>query len=136
MEQKLKLVDQYFGGCNCSQTVLCIYAKEIGISEDTAYRLAESFGGGIAGTRNICGALVGAIIALGYFSSEGLGTSSKHETYKKTRELMDAFEQLSGATVCSEILKVNEQKSIECDSVVKNAIKAVEQIRNADNQTV
>lgn len=50
MNTKLKIAKQlYERGYTCSQAVFSAYVKEIGIDEETAYRIMEGFGGGIGG---------------------------------------------------------------------------------------
>ena len=52
-------------GCNCAQSVLCAFAKEIGKDEATLMQLSEGFGLGCGGMDSMCGALSGAIMVAG-----------------------------------------------------------------------
>lgn len=52
-------------GYNCSQAIVIAYGKDFGIEKETAIKLASSFGAGLAGTGEVCGAIVGASIILG-----------------------------------------------------------------------
>jgi C_GCAxxG_C_C family probable redox protein len=52
-------------GFTCSQAVLSVFAKDFGLDRDTALRISQGFGAGIARTDGICGALSGAIMVIG-----------------------------------------------------------------------
>lgn len=44
----------FLKGYNCAQSVLLAFAPECGLSEETAAKLASSFGGGVARLREVC----------------------------------------------------------------------------------
>ena len=44
-------------GYNCAQSVLLAFADKVNLSEDTALKLASSFGGGMGRLREVCGAV-------------------------------------------------------------------------------
>ena len=49
---------------NCAQSVLATFAPEIGLTEEEAFRLGGPFGAGMH-RGSVCGALTGALMALG-----------------------------------------------------------------------
>ena len=49
---------------NCAQAVLIPFAEQAGLQADQAYRLAQAFGGGMR-SGSVCGAVTGALMALG-----------------------------------------------------------------------
>ncbi|MBO4913645.1 MAG: C-GCAxxG-C-C family protein, partial [Oscillospiraceae bacterium] len=55
-------------GFNCCQSVLSAFADRFDIPEESALRIGAGFGGG-AGTGELCGAIVGAIMALDIISA-------------------------------------------------------------------
>ena len=61
-EKAIKLYKEEF---NCSQAIFSAYTEELGIDEQTAVRVASSFGGGIARTGKTCGAVTGALMVIG-----------------------------------------------------------------------
>lgn len=97
-DEALQLFERY----NCAQSVLCACCgKELG--EDTALRLAASFGGGIGRTGGICGALSGGLMALGI--REGAAMASHPEEakityYARVRQLLRAFKQRHSSIYC------------------------------------
>lgn len=93
-------------GCNCSQSVLTAFGDLLNMSEDELMRLGSPFGGGIAGTRHVCGA-VNAMLMIngmldGYTKTEG----DKKTHYSECRELMDKFAAQTGSIICKELLGI------------------------------
>ena len=69
-------------GYNCSQAVLLAFSDVTGLDDETAAKLALSFGGGFGRMREICGAVSGA----GMVGSEnGLTPEKRTESYYKKR---------------------------------------------------
>lgn len=101
-----KARELFLSGCSCSQAVLCAYALELGIDNETAMRLASSFGGGLGGSRALCGAVSGMLMVAGlkwgYAQTDDLKAKTEH--YARTRELLEAFKAAHGTTVCHELL--------------------------------
>jgi C_GCAxxG_C_C family probable redox protein len=58
------------GSHNCAQAILCTYADKVGIDEETARNIANSFGAGMGNLEGTCGALIGAGITLGMFTKD------------------------------------------------------------------
>ena len=54
----------FLEGCNCAQAVFLAFAEEK-MDRDTALKIASGFGGGMAGMRNVCGAVNGMFMAYG-----------------------------------------------------------------------
>ena len=65
MDHSTKARDLFLSGCSCSQAVFGAFADEFGIDQQTAFRLASSFGGGMGGMRETCGAVTGMLMAAG-----------------------------------------------------------------------
>ena len=82
------------GSHNCAQAILCTYADIIGIDEETARNIANSFGAGMGNMEGTCGALVGAGITLGMF------TKDRGKSMKGMKQMMTQFQQRNGATQC------------------------------------
>ena len=96
--------DRFAQGLNCAQAVLSAFAAQTGLSEETALRLASPFGGGIARQGQVCGALTGALMALGL--QRGNSTAQgKDETYRISEEFVRAFQQKHGAILCRELIE-------------------------------
>ena len=102
-EKALSYFDNKF---NCSQSVLTVFAQELGLTEDESLRVATAFGGGIGRQQLTCGAVTGAAMALGLKYGKGLNDSDdkKQQTYDKTIELFKEFTRLNGSTDCRKLL--------------------------------
>jgi C_GCAxxG_C_C family probable redox protein len=114
MNKKDKAIRYFNDHFNCSQAVLTVFGPEYGLSEDQCLKAACGFGAGIGRQQFTCGALTGAVIALGlkYGKASGDPEEKKTETYYKTRELFEEFKKLHGSTICRELLKgldINDQ---------------------------
>ena len=96
----------FSGGCNCAQAVVGAYAEEIGLSQEQAMRLASSFGGGMGGMRETCGAVTGMFMVLGL--ARGYDTpgddAAKKAHYARVRALGEAFREKEGTIICRELL--------------------------------
>lgn len=69
-EIERKALEYFTGDYNCSQSVLRTILEEKGVYFDQAPFVAASFGGGIVGRGEICGAVSGAIMALGVLNGQ------------------------------------------------------------------
>lgn len=83
---------------NCSQAILETYGPAYGLDAATARKLGTGFAGGM-GTGSDCGALTGAIMALGL--KHGPATET---TLKEVGKLIAEFKGRHGQTGCSPLL--------------------------------
>lgn len=105
---------EYFRqGLNCTECVLRTWMDlhETGLP-DGAVRLASGFGLGMGNTRNTCGAIVGAVMALGAARGEDpLQTAAPAEriarlneaVYPSVAALIREIEQDYGTLICKEL---------------------------------
>ena len=93
-ERVAEIKDKHTRGYNCAQIVLCSYAEELGIDEETLFRISEGFGAGMGGMMQTCGAVTAMFMALGLANSSGdlQACDTKPQTMKKVRELAAEFE--------------------------------------------
>ena len=93
-------------GCNCAQAVFTAFCDVTGLSRPEAMRLSSSFGGGVGRMREICGALSGAFLVLGWlYGSEEPGDDSvKAAHYARVQALAEAFRREHGSILCRELL--------------------------------
>ena len=106
MDHSTKARDLFLSGCSCSQAVFGAFADEFGIDQQTAFRLASSFGGGMGGMRETCGAVTGMLMAAGmkwgYSEVGDLAIKTAH--YARVRSLIEAFKAEHSTIVCRELL--------------------------------
>jgi C_GCAxxG_C_C family probable redox protein len=94
------------GGFNCAQSVLAPFARDYGLSDDTAYRLASVFGAGMGRMQGTCGAVTGAFMALGLrhgFSSPK-DPEGRARILGKSKEFVAEFKKEFGTISCRELL--------------------------------
>ena len=103
-----KAVALFSRGYNCAQAVLGAFCEEGGLDTNTAFRLANGFGGGMR-CGEVCGAATGAILAIGlqcgfYIEND---VAQKGFCNRKTYEFIEKFRQETGSALCRELLGVD-----------------------------
>ena len=125
-ERVAEIKDKHTRGYNCAQIVLCSYAEELGIDEETLFRISEGFGAGMGGMMQTCGALTAMFMALGLANSSGdlQACDTKPQTMKKVRELAAEFEKKNGSIVCRELKGIDTGKVLRsCDGCIEDGIR-------------
>jgi len=133
----------FAAGISCAPAVLAAFAPRLGMDEAQAARAASCFGGGMAGSARICGAVTGAMMAVGLAHGPGLRADpdAKKAAYERTRELWRRFTERHGSIECREILGVDistpegHRKAAElglfrtrCAGVVRDAAELVREL--------
>jgi C_GCAxxG_C_C family probable redox protein len=88
---------------NCSQAVFSAFAPQFGLDKDTALKLASPFGGGVARRGQVCGAVTGALLALGLARGADK-PAGKEEIYRLSQEFMRRFEEKHHSIICRELI--------------------------------
>lgn len=70
-------------------------------------RMASGFCSGVARTGGMCGALSGAIMALGLLHGRDSGQASLETVYAMVQELTAEFQERFGASTCAELTGVD-----------------------------
>ncbi|KIR01988.1 hypothetical protein P261_00802 [Lachnospiraceae bacterium TWA4] len=138
-----KIRDEFLKGYDCSQVVLRSVATELGITEDEANKMAACFGGGMQ-MGEICGAVIGAMIAIGlkYGHSDLENLAKEKEIMsKKSQEFREKFLSQYDSVICRKLLgydltKLEEAKeAIDsgrmmdfCPKLVEESIKILKEV--------
>lgn len=105
MATKSTLVDKQFPqNMNCAQTVFCLHAKELGLDNETAFKIASGFGGGMA-CAETCGAITGSYMVIGM--KHGHTTSdpeAKAATKEKIKAFNKSFTDKHGSLICKKLV--------------------------------
>ena len=99
-------VELFSRNYNCAQSVYAGGATGKGLSEAQRLALAAPFGGGVARQGEICGALTGALLALGESEGEAMAAdpvAGRNALYERARQLTEAFREAHGAILCREL---------------------------------
>lgn len=86
---------------SCSQAIFATYGEYLGLGKvdyDTFMKIASAFSGGIARTGNVCGALTGALMAL------GLRYDDVTKVNEVSLNLLNEFKSLNGSVICRELI--------------------------------
>ena len=108
----IKKTKEYFANnYNCAQSVLKAFLEYKGLHFKEAPLVAAGFGGGISRRGEICGALSGAIMAIGIIHSQKIKdiTDHKSATYESTNLLIKKFLEKHKTPMCSLLVGVNMQ---------------------------
>lgn len=111
----------FANGITCSASVFSVFAKELGLDEKTARKIACGFGGGISKTGNICGAVSGAIMVIGlkYGKAEEGDNAATEKTRAITRQFIQEFTKKNGSVNCTELLGYNMKNPDEYAAAAK-----------------
>lgn len=97
-------------GNNCAQCVLKACAEFTGLDSDTAFAVANGFGGGLR-SGEICGAISGGVMAIGLAASKkGLTKINGIIT-----EYVDTFRKEYGNVRCADLKK----DAVPCDDLIR-----------------
>ena len=109
-------------GYNCAQAVACTYCKLADMDEETAKNLAQGFAVGMGGSMEAtCGALIGAVMALGIIKN------NPQETIQGARRIISKLKEQNGTVVCKELKGVTDGVvKRECIDCVKDAAALLE----------
>lgn len=101
-----KAVQNMKKGCSCSEAMLTAFGERYGLDFETARMIAGAFGGGIGLSGQTCGAVTGALMAIGLkCGPERSEKNDARETaYELAQKFMDRFRDHSGSTLCSDIV--------------------------------
>ena len=104
MSKKSTLAENQFARFNCAQTVFSLFAGEVGLDEQTALKIASTFGSGMA-CGGTCGAVTGALMVIGmkhgHFISD---PDAKANTKALVRKFNERFKEQHGTLTCKDLL--------------------------------
>jgi len=139
-DEAVRMFDRDF---SCAQSVFAAFADPAEVSHATALRLASGFGGGLARSGETCGAVTGAVLALGlrHCGTPAEDPQAKLAAYPAVQEFLRRFRALHGSIACRELLGADlgtpegRRKSQEeglvrrrCPAFVRDAARLVEEL--------
>lgn len=108
---------------NCAQTIMRVYADELGIDENTAAALGSNFGGGMK-CGSTCGVITAGLMVLG---AKGIESPKVLNEFRKR-----IADNHGGMTDCADLLRANAAKGGEkkphCDGMIKEAIEIMDEL--------
>ena len=103
MRRKETAAEYFRQGYNCSQAVVLAFKDEIGLDEEVLARMSVGLGGGVGRMREVCGAVSGMAIVIGYLKGDGT-PDARNAVYPVAQEACRQFKELNGSIVCRELL--------------------------------
>ena len=91
-------------GYYCAESVLLALGEHLGVSKEFFPRIASGFCSGVARTSGMCGALSGAIMALGLQFGRDVPEDSPDHIYSRVAKLLEMFRAEFGSINCEELL--------------------------------
>lgn len=147
MQPQEKAIASFRDGFNCSQSVLLACGGgNRGLTDDQCLRVACAFGAGMGRRQMTCGAVTGALMAIGLQHGKSLGDheDKKADTYARANALMDEFTRRHQSITCRDLLNgldlhnpddyalIKEQNlfSTLCEKYVNDAVTIAQDIIN------
>lgn len=97
----------FLSGLNCAESVLLSNMERLGVQGDWVPRVSSGFGGGIARTCQVCGALTGSVMAFGWVRGRDSAEDSLDEVYRLGQMLVEEFTSNFGTTSCAMLIDVD-----------------------------
>lgn len=143
MNKSEQAVSYHASGFSCAQAVCTVFAEQFGLEREAALKVAAGFGGGGMGRiSGVCGAVSGAIMALGLIhgAHEAENKKKKDQMYVYTQEFVERFAARYGSILGGELLECDvsnpaelerakaEHRFDRCPSFVKGAVELLEEM--------
>jgi C_GCAxxG_C_C family probable redox protein len=144
MKKEEKVVEYFRNKFNCSQSVFTVFGLGYGIPENDCLKISCAFGGGMGRQQHTCGAVTGALMAIGLKYGKGINDTEekKQLTYSKTREFFEEFIKIHDSTNCRELLdglnmsdpedhkKIMDRNlfEVKCEKYVADAVRITEKL--------
>ncbi len=136
MSEKTELAKANFkGGYNCAQSVFLAFSDDFGFDKEQIARMVTALGGGCCKTKNMCGALSAAVLAMSTVQGKADPTQGARMqlTYKYGAEMIDAFKEKFGSANCPDLLGYDIsdpdqfKAAVEAGAFAANCTKLVEE---------
>jgi C_GCAxxG_C_C family probable redox protein len=130
-------------GCSCSQAVFSTYAEAMGMDRETALKVSAGFGGGMGRMAGTCGAVTGAMMAIGlkHGGADVKDTEAREKTYELVRQFADEFRTKHGSLDCRDLLGCDistaegreqahqrDTRETVCPQLVRDAAEVLEKV--------
>ena len=136
-------ISNFENGMNCAQSVISVFANDMGLDPSLALKLSSTLGGGVGRKQEICGAInAGAlVIGLMYGNQSPSDKESKEQASVLARQFLNKAEQEYGGLTCRHVLQasletpsdreqVKEQNltKIRCNPCISKVVSMLEQL--------
>ena len=122
-DDAVKRAMKYFStDYNCAQSVMKSVLQELDLDFDQVFHLAAGFGGGVGLQGHICGAVSGAVAALGVINSKKYQDAVAHKeaTYQSVQKFFRMFTQKNGSIMCDNLTGITMADKEAHDRAIEN----------------
>lgn len=107
-EQSEWAEDRFLEGFVCAQAVFMALARSRGLPAETAARIAGPLGGGLVRSGEVCGALTGALLAIGLarWPDDPVDAAGEERARRIAQEFTERFRERHGSLRCRDLLGV------------------------------
>ena len=130
MKPSQRALELFAANYNCAQSVFAA-AGTGEMTEEQRLAVSSAFGGGVAGQGEVCGALTGALMALGERNSATLAADpveGRRAIEQQAQELIAGFRAAHGSVLCHELtgcrLNTDEGKKAYLDRYLRRQLCA------------
>lgn len=115
----LECIEKHNKKYNCAQSIACVYAPLLNISEEEAFRSVEGLGFGM-GVNLTCGVLssLAYLVSLKYSDRNLENPQSKHICYDKMKEIYEDFNNYIKDTNCYTLKGLDKGKFNDCSYII------------------
>ena len=130
-------------GYNCAQAVFAAGVRPYGLAKETALRVGQAFGGGMGRTGNVCGAVTGALMVIGFKRAalDPKDMQAKLDAHRIAQAFLTSFAARHRSLLCRDLLgcdiatpegfkQVQDQNlhATVCAPLVASATELIEQL--------
>jgi len=138
-------ISNFENGMNCAQSVISVFANDLGLDTSIALKLSSTLGGGVGRKQEICGAInAGAlVIGLMYGNQSPSDKESKEQASVMARQFLNKMEKEYGGLTCRhvlgasletpsdrEIVENQHLTKIRCQPCITKVVSTLEQLEN------
>lgn len=108
-----KAIQYFYDGYNCTQALVLAHADLFQMDTETLLKMSQSFGGGMARLRQVCGAVSGMFMVAGMLtgSANPKDSEGKKYNYETVQKLAGLFEEKNGSIICAQLLGLKDKES-------------------------
>jgi C_GCAxxG_C_C family probable redox protein len=96
--------------------------QDYNIENELIPKIASYFGGGIGNTGSVCGAVIGAVMAIGVIRKQWTSIEEWMETAKVAQEFRRRFEDEMGTIICRELTGLDLTKGVDLEKLTDSEI--------------
>ncbi|HPR64116.1 MAG TPA: C-GCAxxG-C-C family protein [Thermoanaerobaculia bacterium] len=143
MSREEQAVMRFNEGFSCAQAVFSVFTDPEEIDPAVVMKIASAFGGGMGRMGETCGAVTGALMALGIQGGPSIqeDIEAKEITYSRVQSLAERFRALHGTLECKNLLGCSlltpegreeaDRRNLHetlCTKLVRDAVRIVEEL--------